>query len=53
VLEHDHFDGVDRLDSISNMIGHGETWPRIAAEIPKGEVRCANCHKRRTARQFS
>ena len=48
VLQFDHVRGV-KVDSISTMIRGGWSWTKIAAEIEKCEVRCANCHTRRTA----
>ena len=49
VLEFDHVRGVNRT-AISVMVYNGFSWASIAAEIAKCEVRCANCHRRRTAR---
>jgi hypothetical protein len=51
VLHFDHRDRADKLVEVGNLIRYG-SWPRIAAEIAKCDVRCANCHQRRTARQF-
>ena len=27
-------------------------WSEVAAEVAKCDIRCANCHRKRTARQF-
>jgi Zn finger protein HypA/HybF involved in hydrogenase expression len=46
VLEFDHLS--DKVADISVYAGGGRTWARIKAEIEKCEVRCANCHRRKT-----
>ena len=51
VLEFDHVRGK-KIESIAALCGQGVSWRRIEAEIAKCEVRCANCHRRRTAEQF-
>ncbi len=48
VLDFDHL--KDKKDSISNMIRLGKSIDNISKEISKCEVRCANCHRRKTAR---
>jgi hypothetical protein len=48
VLEFDHL--RDKLKDIGYMVTAGFTWSTIELEIAKCEVRCANCHRRRTAR---
>lgn len=48
-LEFDHRPGVDKLDDVSKLIRHGYSLKRIEAEIEKCDVRCSNCHRRRTA----
>ncbi len=50
VLEFDHVSGEKR-GNIGDMIGSGRTWKRLLIEIEKCEVRCANCHRRVTARR--
>ena len=50
VLEFDHVTGKKFL-AISTMMQHVMSWTKIKAEIEKCEVRCSNCHKRRTAVQ--
>jgi hypothetical protein len=48
-LQFDHL--TDKKFDVSVMISTGVSWTRIAAEIAKCEVRCANCHARKTARE--
>jgi hypothetical protein len=50
-LEFDHVKGL-KTDAICNLIKRGLSWATIYEEIQKCEVRCCNCHRRKTARQF-
>lgn len=50
VLEFDHRDGVKKDATISSKIKDWP-WSRMLLEIAKCDVRCANCHRRRTHRQ--
>ena len=52
VLEFDHKPGLAKFESVMQMVINNASWPNIFAEIQKCEVRCANCHRRRTAAQF-
>ena len=52
-LEFDHRDPGLEVAPISVLLQRGRSWRTIAAEIEKCDVRCANCHRRRTADQFS
>jgi hypothetical protein len=52
-LEFDHRDPELKVAPISILLQRGRSWRAIAAEIEKCDVRCANCHRRRTADQFS
>ena len=51
VLEFDHVKGKKK-SNVSNLLGNGCCWQSIEVEIEKCEVRCANCHRRKTAQQF-
>jgi len=51
VLELDHVRG-EKFNDISTMITRRYAWTTILSEIAKCEVRCANCHRLRTARTF-
>ena len=46
VLEFDHIG--EKVADISVYAGGGRTWARVKAEIEKCEVRCANCHRKKT-----
>lgn len=52
VLTFDHVRGVKEFD-ISNGFRAGYSTERLATEIAKCDVRCANCHMRKTARDFN
>lgn len=47
VLEFDH--QRDKAHGIAQLLHAHVRWEVIAGEIAKCEVRCANCHRRRTA----
>jgi hypothetical protein len=47
VLQFDHRDG--KSYDISRLVGNGCPPGRLADELTKCDVRCANCHRRRTA----
>ena len=50
VLEFDHI--RDKRANVSQLISSGLSWATIEAEIEKCEVRCVNCHMRKTARHI-
>lgn len=49
VLDFDH--QRDKVAAISALVSSCRSWEVVFAEIQKCEVRCANRHRRRTARQ--
>jgi hypothetical protein len=51
VLQFDHVRG-EKATEVSTLLGPGFSVEKVEAEIAKCEVRCANCHVRRTAKQF-
>jgi hypothetical protein len=51
VLDFDHRDGVEKLETVAFLRAKGRRDESFA-EIEKCEVRCSNCHQRRTAKQF-
>lgn len=50
VLEFDHVRG-EKIRDVSTLVCSAISWQRIVAEIQKCDVRCANCHRRKTARE--
>jgi hypothetical protein len=51
VLEFDHVMG-DKRRNIADLIRSGRSWATVYGEIQKCEVRCANCHRRVTAKRL-
>ena len=51
VLEFDHEDQGAKAYTISRMVRNNFSLERLQHEIDKCVVRCANCHRRRTAKQ--
>jgi hypothetical protein len=51
VLEFDHIEPSTKIDCISEMIPRSSI-ENIKTELNKCEIRCANCHRRKTAKQF-
>lgn len=52
VLEFDHINPAHKENTISNII-RKDSFEKLQAELSKCVVRCANCHRRRTAKQFN
>jgi hypothetical protein len=48
VLEFDHRDPADKLHAISRMVADGLGVKNIEREVAKCDVRCCNCHRRRS-----
>jgi hypothetical protein len=51
LLEFDHRPGVHKVERVSQMVAGGYSLERIISEIEKCDVRCANCHRRKTAEE--
>lgn len=47
VLDFDHRDPKEKLDSIANLVSSCVAISRIETEMAKCDVRCANCHRKR------
>ena len=46
VLDFDHREA--KIANVADLVRDGALWESIAAEMAKCDVRCANCHRRRT-----
>lgn len=51
VLEFDHIDRDNKGGNIGDLLTNNATPARLVKEILKCEVRCANCHRRKTNRE--
>ncbi len=52
VLHFDHIEGIKR-NSVSRLAAGAYSWETVEQEIFKCQVRCANCHMKKTAKQFN
>ncbi|MEI8175097.1 MAG: hypothetical protein WCG28_04060, partial [bacterium] len=52
VLEFDHIGKIPKFKAVSSLMGHRYPLEKIKEEIKKCEVRCANCHRRKTAKEL-
>lgn len=52
-LEFDHRDRSTKTANIAGLLRLVVSWEVICQEIAKCDVRCANCHRRRTAAQVN
>ena len=50
VTDFDHRDPSEKSYNVSELISGGYSWKMINDEIQKCDVRCANCHRRKTAK---
>jgi len=53
VLEFDHKKPKDKFKSIAKMLSGHYSWDSIYKEIVKCDIRCANCHRRKSYIQFN
>jgi len=51
-LEFDHTDPAMKKYTIATMATRGVSLDTVKAEVAKCQVLCANCHRKRTAKQF-
>jgi hypothetical protein len=52
VLEFDHVERETKQDTMSHLSRTGRSLEQLKREMAKCVIRCVNCHRRRTARQF-
>lgn len=53
VLEFDHDDPAQKRETVPRLANNMASLARLDEEISRCTVRCANCHRRRTAAQFA
>jgi len=53
VLDADHV-GDNKTWNVSQLVGRGRfSWDRAITELAKCEIRCSNCHRKKTAKRQS
>ncbi len=53
VLDFDHIDQKNKFKTVSQMLSGHYSWDSVNKEINKCEIRCSNCHRRRTYIQLN
>lgn len=53
VLEFDHQDPKHKFKQISRILSGHYSWNSVLKEIQKCDIRCANCHRRKTYKQYN
>lgn len=48
VLEFDHNSKKGKFKAVSDLLSGHYSWQSVEKEIHKCEIRCANCHRRKT-----
>jgi hypothetical protein len=52
VLEFDHIDPSTKIKQVSYLYSNHYSLKKIKTEIKKCELRCANCHRKKTRKQL-
>ena len=52
VLDFDHTNPKTKVGTVMSIVGNSTRWEPVLEEINKCQVRCSNCHRRKTAKQF-
>jgi hypothetical protein len=52
VLEFDHKNPVLKFKGIAKMLSGHYSWDKVQNEINTCDIRCANCHRKKTYIQF-
>jgi hypothetical protein len=52
VLDFDHKDRPNKFKTINKMLSGHYAWSSVLREIGKCDIRCANCHRRKTYKQL-
>lgn len=53
VLDFDHSERKTKFKSVSRMLSGHYSWESVMKEAQKCEIRCANCHRKRTYKQLN
>ena len=53
VLDFDHIKPDKKFKTVANMLSGHYSWKSVLSEIKKCEIRCANCHRRKTYIQLN